>query len=80
MKWFVYAMILSLAILHQDIWFWDDSDTLVFGFVPVGLAYHAGISIAASICWALAVRYCWPAGVDELDDITPNTTHRGDQA
>ena len=28
-----------LAILHQDWWWWD-SDTLVFGFLPTGLAFH----------------------------------------
>jgi hypothetical protein len=33
----VAAIVLGLA--HQDLWFWRDS-TLVFGFLPVGLAYH----------------------------------------
>lgn len=34
------------------------------GFIPIGLAWHAFISIAASAVWALAVFTCWP---DELD-------------
>ena len=61
MKRLVYGLIVLLAILHQDWWWWDDSETLVLGFVPIGLAYHA------AILWALAVRYCWPAGVDDVE-------------
>ena len=51
-----------LLVAHQDNWFWTD-DTAVFGFVPIGLAYHAGISIAASIVWFVATQIAWP-----LDD------------
>lgn len=64
MRGLVYGLIVLLAVLHQDFWWWDDSDTLVFGFVPVGLAYHAGLSLAAGLLWALAVKFCWPADVD----------------
>ncbi len=67
MKRIVYGLIVLLVILHQDFWWWDDSETLVLGFIPIGLAWHAGISIAAGICWALAVKFCWPEGVDDLD-------------
>jgi hypothetical protein len=51
--------ILVLLVLHQDNWFWTDA-RLVFGFMPVGLFYHACISIAASIMWFWATKYCWP--------------------
>ncbi len=64
MRGLVYSLIILLAVLHQDFWWWDDSDTLLFGFVPVGLAYHAGLSLAAGLLWALAVKFCWPADVD----------------
>ena len=67
MRRLVYGSIILLALLHQDFWWWDDSDTLVFGFVPVGLAYHALLSLAAGMLWALAVKFCWPAGVDVED-------------
>ncbi|MGI9453591.1 MAG: DUF3311 domain-containing protein [Pirellulales bacterium] len=56
----VWALILFLIIAHQDIWFWDDT-TLVFGFLPVALAYHACISLAAAFTWYLATRFCWPS-------------------
>ena len=59
MKVVVWLMIVSLAILHQDNWLWDDS-TLVLGFIPIGLAYHACLSIAAGVAWYLATIFCWP--------------------
>jgi hypothetical protein len=63
----VYGLIVLLAILHQDFWFWNSIEPLVFGFVPIGLAFHAGVSIAAASLWALAVHFCWPKDVDEPD-------------
>ncbi len=77
MRGLVYGFIVLLALLHQDFWWWDDSDSLVFGFVPVGLAYHALLSLAAGVLWALAVKFCWPADVDV--DHTP-AGQGGDQA
>ena len=29
-----------MLFLHQDSWAWDDQ-SLVLGFMPIGLAYHA---------------------------------------
>ncbi len=62
-KTFVYLAIVVLAILHQDFWFWDDA-TMVFGFMPVGLAYHALYSLLAGLAWYLALRYAWPADAE----------------
>ena len=64
MKKLVYGLIILLGILHQDWWWWD-SETLVFGFLPIGLAYQALISILAGVLWALAVHYCWPTGLED---------------
>ena len=36
---------LALYALHQDVWFWRTARPLVFGFLPVGLAYHAGYCV-----------------------------------
>ena len=65
MKYFVWMLVLLLVVFHQDYWQWNDT-TLVFGFLPFTLLYHAGISIAAAVVWVLAVKFCWPAGLDEL--------------
>lgn len=57
----IAGLVLLLLILHQDNWFWSDG-TLVFGFMPIGLLWHAGISIAASATWFLATKIAWPLG------------------
>lgn len=49
-----------LYVLHQDVWFWRTARPFVFGFVPVGLFYHACFSIAASLFMWLLVKYAWP--------------------
>ena len=51
-----WIALLVLMILHHDWWFWNDGRSL-FGFLPVGLAYHALISLAAGGLWAWAVFY-----------------------
>ena len=35
------ALTLVLYALHQDVWNWRTAHPLLFGFLPVGLAYHA---------------------------------------
>ncbi|MGI6457744.1 MAG: DUF3311 domain-containing protein [bacterium] len=60
MRQVVIVLVVLLAILHQDFWFWNDA-TLVFGFLPIGLAYHVLFSILSGCVWALAVFYAWPA-------------------
>jgi len=64
MKAVVWGLVLLLAVIHQDVWNWNN-DRLVFGFMPVTLAYHAAISIAASVVWLLAINFAWPAGLDD---------------
>lgn len=49
--WFAF---LALVVLHHDWWFWNDG-SLVLGIVPVGLAYHALLSLSAGALWAWAV-------------------------
>ena len=65
MKYIVWLLIILLVVFHQDYWQWENS-TLVFGFLPYGLVYHAGISLAAAVVWVLAVRFCWPGDLESL--------------
>lgn len=53
--------------LHQDWWHWHSVRPLAFGFLPVGLWYHALYTLAAALLMAALVRWCWPAdlGSDE---------------
>jgi hypothetical protein len=62
---FYVAVWLAMMAVHQDFWNWRDA-TLVFGFVPVGLAYHLGYSILASVVMAVLVRRAWPAHLEAL--------------
>ena len=59
-----WGLVVVLAILHYDFWYWND-ESLVFGFMPVGLAYQAGISLAAGVAWALVVHNAWPDEVEK---------------
>jgi hypothetical protein len=57
-------VVLVVIVLHQDIWFWTDK-TLVFGFLPIGLAYQMGYSVLASLTMWLLVRFAWPSHLEE---------------
>jgi len=79
MKYTIWGLVLLLILIHQDFWFWDDS-RLVFGFMPIGLVYHAGISIAASLTWLLATVYAWPEDLAQLDPTSPSEQSQGGEA
>ena len=63
----VWVAAIVLFALHQDCWYWDDA-TLVFGFLPIGLFYHAVYSLAAGCLWACAVRWAWPRRIERWAD------------
>lgn len=58
-----WGLVILLVVIRYDFWNWDDP-TLVFGFLPIGLAYHAGFSLAAAGVWALVVAFAWPERVE----------------
>ncbi|MEC8338727.1 MAG: DUF3311 domain-containing protein [Planctomycetota bacterium] len=62
-KFCIWSLVVILLVLHQDNWFWTDGK-LVFGFMPIGLLYHAVISFAAACLWFAAILLIWPEGVD----------------
>ena len=68
----IAGLVLLLLILHQDNWFWSD-DSLVFGFLPIGLFWHACISVAAALTWYLATKIAWPV---EPSEATPRDSER----
>ncbi len=68
MKPLVIVLLIALCVLHHDVWWWDTPRPLVFGFVPIGLAWHAGISVAAGVVWWLAIKFCWPSELAESED------------
>ncbi len=73
MKKAVFICLGLLVLLRQDFWWWGDIEPLVFGFLPVGIAYQVGLSFAAAILWALAVKFAWPADVSVTQDPDSNS-------
>ena len=68
MKWgkmqkLVVALMILLLFLHHDFWWWDDK-TLVLGFLPIGLAYHAFYSVMCAVVMWMAVRFAWPEHIE----------------
>lgn len=63
----LFIAVLVLFVLHQDFWFWRTPRPFVFGFVPIGLFYHACYSVAAAGVLALLVKYAWPSHLEEIE-------------
>lgn len=64
------AVLLAMAALyalHQDFWLWRETRPLVFGFLPAGLAYHAGYTLLISLALVWATRAHWPSHLDDED-------------
>lgn len=69
--WLLTAMVAVFFVLHQDVWNWQRVDPLLFGFLPMGLWYHALYSVvAAGVMWVL-VRHAWPIDVQSDSTDTP---------
>lgn len=63
MRTAVWITFWILFLLHHDFWWWAD-DSIVLGFLPVGLAWHAGFSVAAGMLWLAALKFAWPSEVE----------------
>ena len=61
-------LVLAVYVLHQDNWNWKTAEPLVFGFLPVGLAYHAGYSILAAVMMAILVKFAWPKHLESIEE------------
>ena len=65
MKYLVYLLFFALVIAHHDFWWWDQHRPFIFGTIPVGLAWHVGISLGAAFVGILGILFCWPVDDDE---------------
>jgi hypothetical protein len=63
--------VLAVYVLHQDVWLWRSARPLLFGFLPVGLAYHAGFSVLAALLMWLLVSQAWPSHLEHDADSRP---------
>jgi len=66
-KLLLLLLILAVYVAHQDFWNWGKPDPLVFGFLPIGLAYHAAYSILAAAMMAVLVAFAWPKHLEEQE-------------
>jgi hypothetical protein len=64
-------LVLLVYVLHQDFWNWRKVEPLIFGFLPIGLAYHAAYSVLGSILMAVLVRFAWPTHLEEIQSHNP---------
>jgi hypothetical protein len=55
----------ALYVLHQDYWFWRAAKPLVFGFIPIGLFYHACYTVVTALVMWMLVRHAWPSHLEE---------------
>ena len=60
-------LVAAVYLLHQDFWNWKQTEPLVLGFLPIGLAYHAGYSILAACLMAVLVRFAWPKHLENVE-------------
>ena len=70
---FLTLLIVAVYLVHQDFWNWKKSDPLVFGFLPIGLAYHAGYSVLAAALMGLLVKLAWPK---HLENVAPDSSEK----
>lgn len=61
------ALVAAIYLLHQDFWNWKKAEPLVFGFLPIGLAYQAGYSILAAVMMAVLVSAVWPKHLENVE-------------
>jgi hypothetical protein len=64
-------LVLAVYVLHQDFWNWKKVEPLLFGFLPAGLAYHAGYSILAAVTMGILVKFAWPAHLENAESEQP---------
>ena len=66
----------AVYLVHQDFWNWTRVEPLLFGFLPVGLWYHAAYSLLASALMWLLVKFAWPNSLEEIEHKLPESDKR----
>jgi hypothetical protein len=59
--------VLVVYAMHQEFWNWNKAEPLLFGLLPIGLAYHAAPSVAAALLMGVFVNFAWPAHLDQVE-------------
>jgi hypothetical protein len=72
----ITAYFVVLFVLHQDSW-WKADPRLVFGVLPVSLAYHVGWTLLVAFGWWLVAKFFWPHKLDEEPAAAPGEEKKG---
>ena len=62
---FLVLLVVVLYALHQDVWSWRTAHPLLFGFLPIGITYHVGFTLAVTALMGLLVKVAWPSHLEE---------------
>lgn len=65
MRFILASVVIVVYFLHQDVWFWRTARPLIFGFLPIGLFYHAAFCLLCSAVMMLLVKFAWPLNLDK---------------
>jgi hypothetical protein len=65
MRYGLVFLVVIVYLLHQDFWFWNTPFPLIFGFLPIGLAYHGAYSLLVCLLMIVLVRSAWPSHLEE---------------
>ena len=66
----------AVYLVHQDFWNWTRVEPLLFGFLPIGLWFHAAYSLLASALMWLLVKFAWPRSLEAIEKKSPATGTR----
>lgn len=71
MKLRIIVLLFIYYALHQDFWNWNTARPLLFGFLPIGLAYHALYAAGAAALMAFVVKVAWPTELEKWAEQEP---------
>ena len=69
-------MVIAVYALHQDFWNWTSTEKI--GFLPIGLAYHAGYSILCAVMMFILVKFAWPEHLEVEESALPEKPRSGE--
>lgn len=67
-KVLLILLVVAVYLVHQDCWAWTRLTPLIFGFLPIGLAYHAAYCLLAAATMALLVKFAWPKHLEKIGE------------
>jgi len=67
----ILLILFAYYALHQDFWNWNTARPFLFGFVPIGLWYHALYAAGAAALMYFLVRWAWPERLEAWAEKEP---------